>query len=415
MKNIKHHLLFFLFGITSLFALDVTENTTLHGFGTLGGSYNTNEHFLYRENVSSKAGSSDDFSLATHSKFGLQLDTNVNDQLKATIQGVTYQKEAGKLQADLDWAYLKYSPTDYLNFKFGRMKIPFFIFSDSSNINYTNVWTHPPKETVIASVPFSSYNGVEAEYLFSIGEHNISLQSYLGEEKGKVYGANDYSTTNAEIKNAYGFSITDYYGDLKVRGTYFTGDIKFQNNDVDKLLSEAKNPLLLAYFPNLSNAQNYDLSDLKLQLLALGFTYQFDNIFLASEYTSVDLDNKVIDDLRGWYVSTGYQFDKVMPYVTYGASKQKIGYPINDIPILPAQFGGSSFYDGFADEAKSFNYAQESVSFGVRYDVYKNVALKTQVDRIFYDENHRTMYKRDGAEPPKGHLDVFSIALDFVF
>ena len=68
-----------------LSAIDLGESTTLHGFGTLGGSYNTNGDFLYRENVFSNIGSSNDFSLATHTKLGLQLDTNLTDNLKATI------------------------------------------------------------------------------------------------------------------------------------------------------------------------------------------------------------------------------------------------------------------------------------------------------------------------------------------
>lgn len=388
-------------------ALDLGENTTLHGFGTLGGSYNTNGDFIYRENVFSTIGSSNDFSLATHTKFGLQLDTNITDNLKATIQTIFYQKEKGQIQTDLDWAYLKYSPTDYLNFKIGRMKIPFFIFSDSSNINYTNIWTHMPKETVISSVPVSSYNGLETELLFNLKEHNISLQSYIGEEKSKIYGSLGGSPLDAEFKNAYGFSITDYYGDFKVRASYFAGDLNFDNDDLNKLL-------LAGRVLGVPTINNYDLGKLNLSLYALGFTYQFDNIFLASEYTSVELDNKVIDDMKGWYISTGYQLDKIMPYVTYGESKQKVAYPISDIPILPDIYGGRTLYDGFNRMSEAFNYSQKSISFGIRYDIKKNLALKTQIDRIYFDENHRTMYIRNN-EPASGHLDVYSVALDFVF
>ena len=64
---------------------------------------------------------------------------------------------------------------------------------------------------------------------------------------------------------------------------------------------------------------------------------------------------------------------------------------------------------------KEFNFSQESLSLGLRYDIYKNVAIKTQIDRIFYNDDKRTIYYRDGYEDSKGHLDVFSITLDFVF
>lgn len=387
------------------FAIELTNNTTLHGFGTIGGSYNTNEHFIYRENVFSSVGSQDNFSFATHSKLGLQLDTDITNTLKATIQGVVYKKEPGKLETDLDWTYIKYSPTDYLNFKLGRMRIPFFIFSDSSNINYTNIWTHPPKEAVIASVPFTSYNGFEAEYLFNINEHNLSFQTYIGQGKEQIIGPTKVDT---EIKNAYGFSLTDNYGDLKLRASYFKGNLNFKINQLDYLIAQGQ-------ALGISSVKNYSLDNLDLTFFGLGFSYQLDNIFLASEYTSVKLNNNIIDDMQGWYISTGYQFGKIMPYITYGNSKQKTAYPVTDIPILPPQYGGSSLRDNFTTITKAFNYSQESISLGVRYDIHKNVALKTQVDRIFYNENKRTMYYRDGTESPKGHLDVFSITLDFVF
>lgn len=398
MKKIKYCLFIFILTIYYASAIDVSNNTTIHGFGTIGGSYNTNEHFIYRDSIFSEVGSKDDFSFATHSKLGLQLDTQINDSLKTTFQGTAYQKKDDKIETDLDWAYLKYSPIDYINFKLGRMRVPFFIFSDSSNINYTNIWSHTPKEAIIAAIPFSSYNGFETEFLFNLQEHNMSLQAYTG--KGKDIMKSSFTDIEVELEEAYGISLTDYYGDLKLRTSYIQINNRFGIEKLEQLYETA---LMMG----VNEITNYSFEKFDVDLFTLGFTYQINNIFLASEYTLLDLNNDFLNNLSGWYITSGYQLNKLMPYITYGNSKQKIS---NSTTTLPAPFA-----DAFDTMIKEFNFSQESLSFGLRYDIYKNIALKTQVDRIFYDEDKRTIYTRDGNEPQKGHLDVFSITLDFVF
>lgn len=398
MKEMKYYLFGIILTAYSSFAIDVSDNTTLHGFGTIGGSYNTNEHFIYRDSIFSEVGSKDDFSFATHTKLGLQIDTQISDSLKTTFQGSIYQKKEDAVETDLDWAYLKYSPSEYLNFKLGRMRVPFFIFSDSSNINYTNIWTHTPKEAIIAAVPFSSYNGFETEFLFNIKEHNISLQAYTG--KGHDVMKSSSTDIDVELEKAYGLSLTDYYGDLKLRTSYIQIKNRFGIEKLDQLYETA---LMMG----IDEISNYSFEKFDVDLFTFGFTYQINNIFLASEYTLLDLNNELLSNLSGWYITSGYQFDKLMPYITYGNSKQKIS---NSTSILPAPFS-----DAFDTMIKEFNFSQESLSLGLRYDIYKNVAIKTQIDRIFYNDDKRTIYYRDGYEDSKGHLDVFSITLDFVF
>ena len=403
LKNIIFFIILFSFNIA--FANNISENVTVRGFGTVGGSYNTNNDYKYRDNVLSNVGSKNDFSFATHSKLGLQVDLSMTDKLSSTVQGMTYQKEKGKLDFNLDWAYLKYQYNEQLNFKIGRMRVPFFIFSDSSNINYTNIWTHIPKETAIASIPIASYNGIETEWLTNISEHNLSLQAYYGEEKESV--KYDEEGLEVKLKNTYGFSITDYYADLKLRAIFFKGDVDLNSTGLNELLKISENY-------GVTNLQNYYLNDLDFELYGLGFNYQINNIFLAGEYTIVELDNNFIDDMKGWYLSLGYQFNKVMPYITYGNSKQKVSYPIKDIyhPIPVIQ---ENFRNEFSKSAEKFNYSQESISLGVRYDILKNMALKTQVDRIYHSHDKRTMHYFYGTEKTKGYIDVYSITLDFVF
>ena len=44
------------------YSLDLSSNTSINGFGTIGGSYHNNNDILFRDNVFSEVGSKGDFS-----------------------------------------------------------------------------------------------------------------------------------------------------------------------------------------------------------------------------------------------------------------------------------------------------------------------------------------------------------------
>lgn len=401
----RSKLIFILFLYNSYsYGLDVSSNTSINGFGTLGGSYNSNENILFRDNVFSNVGSKGDFSLTTHSKLGLQLDHKISDSLEATLQEVGSKKRDGKIDLDLDWANVKYTPNDNISFKLGRMQLPVFMYSDSTNLNYANTWTHLPKE-IYSLIPFKSFNGIETEIKQVYNDHNFNLEFSSGYEKDNIYTQEGIADTR--LKNLFGVSLSDTYKNFKVRSSYFQGDGKIAVDELYQLIDVAKSM-------GINSAQNYSLDDLKFKYYSLGSSYQGDNLFLSGEYVWVDSNNKVVDNINGWYISSGYQFDKIMPYITYGKAKQK-GATSDDIPVLDPIYGGDFIKTQFDKMISIFAYTQESISYGLRYDIYENMALKFQMDRIYYKQGAKTIHYMDDVPFDKKHFDVYSITLDFVF
>jgi hypothetical protein len=85
-----------------------------------------------------------------------------------------------------------------------------------------------------------------------------------------------------------------------------------------------------------------------------------------------------------WYVTAGYRIAAFTPYLTVAQIKAE----------------------------------QDSVSAGVRWDFKKNVALKTQYDhlRIGSDSGNTGRLKNVQSDyQPGGKVNVFSLAVDFVF
>lgn len=398
---------------SSLYAIELNESLSLNGFGTLGGSYNNDSDFTYRDSVFSQEGSSADFSFATHSKLGLQLSGNINDKFSATAQGVVSKKSPNKLDVDADWANIKYTSESFYDITVGRMRAPIFMYSDVVNVGYANVWAHLPRE-VYTMVPFVSYNGFEIGANFSLKEHSIVLQALYGNEKDTV--ASGAGSTDARLSDVYVVSLTDYYGNFKFRGSYYKGKVKLENPQLTQLLNSASQLSQALSIPSIQTAaQQYAVDNVDFRFMGIGVNYQGENLFVSSEYVAIDSDSKIVQGIRTWYLSGGYQLGKWMPYVTYGDSTQDHAHPATDIPVLPVQYGGSTLQDGFSTFAKHFNYNQESLSVGVRYDLYKNMALKAQVDRIYFDSHKRSINFKNNEDISSGHYDVYSIALDFVF
>jgi hypothetical protein len=108
----------------------------------------------------------------------------------------------------------------------------------------------------------------------------------------------------------------------------------------------------------------------------------------------------------------GYRFGKVLPYIIQ--SKLTIdGYPQNavpaGIPALAALRAGAATlpYTGIGQGEQS------TTSIGVRWDFYRSLALKAQIDRVKPAAgsglllNPATGFNRD--------VTVGAVAIDFVF
>lgn len=124
---------------------------------------------------------------------------------------------------------------------------------------------------------------------------------------------------------------------------------------------------------------------------------------LQSEYT-IRKVNSFLADTTGWYLTGGYRFGKVMPYISF--SELKVDSPKNAEYLLTSQEQAilrgvaasqagtlgplaalpygllNSISTGVDKTVQSTSYGQKNISLGVRWDLFKSAALKFQWDRI---------------------------------
>jgi hypothetical protein len=126
-----------------------------------------------------------------------------------------------------------------------------------------------------------------------------------------------------------------------------------------------------------------------------------------------------IGDSRGWYVTGGYRFGAITPYVTLArvrvdSSTSDPGLSLGGLPpSLAARAGGlNAALNGLLGSVVQ----QKSVTLGARWDFARNAALKVQYDRLDLDNGSPGVLSntQPGFEPG-GRVDLFSVTLDFVF
>jgi hypothetical protein len=402
-KMKKKLLLFSLITIPFLLnASDLSDNLKFNAFGTIGGSFNDNKDIVFRNDSLSNTGSSNDISLSTESKIGGQVSLEITPEISVTVQGIVNNKLENKVVPVLEWANVKYEPNENFSIRAGKMRVPMFINSDILNVNYALPWVRTPIE-VYSPIPFSSYNGVESELKTTYEDWLYSVEFIYGKAKENMYML-PTEITKFELNDYKGLVIAASNNDLKLRMSYSTANVKMTSNSVTML----SNMLSMSGFNDLST--EYLTSENKFKFLVLGFNYDNGEYFTSGEYAQYKT-NGIIDKYEGYYLSSGYHFDKITPYITIAKSTQKNrqiqdNIP-NTVPTAPLNYYMESI-------VKNYNMSQESQSIGVRYDINKNMDIKMQYDHIDIGEDLSSIHFREPTSN-KRDMNVFTLSLDFVF
>jgi len=125
------------------------------------------------------------------------------------------------------------------------------------------------------------------------------------------------------------------------------------------------------------------LDPFKDDFTGVGLQYDNGKAVVITEYVKRKT-KPVTSDSSAWYVGAGYRFGEVMPYVLVSKFTPKDG-----------------------------TKATKGAAIGARYDFAKNVDFKAEFAR--YDLRGFTILDLSAPAAPDRKVNVFSVALDFVF
>jgi hypothetical protein len=374
MKNTLVAAIIVVLGATSTPAL--TAETKINGFASVvAGIMSDPDTELF--------GYSDKMSFKPESLFALQITSDLTESVTATAQIMS--RGENDYSAEFEWVYLSYEISDSSQLNIGRLRIPFYRYSDFLDVGYAYNWNRPPSS--VYNLDFTSYDGLSYVYTSTIGEVDSSLQLIAGSHNSVIDG------DPSELGNLMGINWTLNYDWLTARIAYFGADVSvdLRNEGLVELIGVLDLYGLDEVSSDIQVDEDYG------DFLALGLSADYNNFIVDFEIISSAVENSISADQNSAYLSLGYRFDELTLLATIENRNEE--YDDSRYGQIPAAYGtlGASV-DGLL---KSREIKQDIVSLGARYNFHPSAALKFD-----YTNSETNKESRES---------VMSVGVDLVF
>jgi len=388
----------------------VASRVTLNGYGTLGVVHSDEEQADFVSNLFAPdgAGHTRAWSPEVDSRFGMQLTADLTSRLTGILQLVAEQRYDDSYKPSVEWANLRYDITPNLGVRAGRMVQSSFMVSEYRKVGYATPWVRPPEE-VYRLVPVTNFDGIDFSYRANFDGFTNTLQG--------AYGRKDASLPNgASVEVRDGVTMTDTleWGDATLFASYGRYRLTIDDGNLNALFEGFRQ----FGAEGEAIADRYDADDKRYEVMAVGARYDRGDWFVMAERAHSN-SRTYIGDVRGWYVTGGYRFGAVTPYLTLArvrldSSTSDPGLPLGGLPPpLAAQAAALNAALNGLLEAEP---RQRSVTLGARWDFARNAALKAQYERLDLDDGSPgVLINTQPGFEPGGRVELFSVSLDFVF
>ena len=375
------------------------------GFATLGAvTTDRSDMWFTRYGVNYPSGSDPDFS--PDSLLGLQASMRLSPDNDITLQAVTSEDSTNSYAPRITLAFFRQTLAPGLSVRAGRVRVPFFMLSDSLLVNYANLWVRPPVE-VYGLNPFNDLDGVDFIYHFRAGELDVELHPYFGS------GGIPIPEGKTRLERARGLNVVLTRGDFSLHLGHGEGRFSLRRADENfQALTAGLSAL------GLSDVVT-DLSgrDGRTSFDSVGMQWDDGDWQVIGEYARRRTDRYVTSS-SAWYLSVGRRFGTrfgtVTPYLSL--ARQVLDEPIATAAIPPAFPALEAAWKAFLT---SRNNAQRSITLGARWDIAPPAALKIEFMHTRLDHDAWGSYF------PRGNLattriegksaNTLSLSIDLTF
>jgi len=363
------------------------------GFGTLGVARSDSRDSQFVRDLSQPDGLGKHWSGKTDTMFGLQANLAIGPRTGAVMQGLVRYRYDGSWRPELNLAFLRHDLAPDFTLRAGRMGTEFYLQADARQVGYANTMLRPPVD-YFGPIVVSYFDGIDASLTGDTGYGLLRGKLFAGwaAEKTPVVKPHTWDLRGSRMAGAY----LDYLnGPWQLRVS--RSQIRFQH----ELPLDA-----VAGFPILTLAPELSIEGRHATYDSLGLIYDEGRLQIQGQVSSIHYATSAYEDTRAGYLMLAYRVGPVTPYLGYSRSRSRAASL--STPTLPAlqtairQFMAQTHSD------------QATYTLGARWDFQRNLALKAQLDMIRGDRASR-FPQRYTQNDWDGNLNVFSLALDFVF
>lgn len=305
------------------------------------------------------------------SLLALQMDGDMGDGLSATMQLMS--RGVNNFEVDVEWAYLTYQINDEIQLSAGRIRAPFYRYSDFLDVRYAYNWVSAPAR--VYAFEFPGFDGFSLLHTTSIGPIDSSLQVIAGE-------LNDVSaSTPIHFENLAGLSWIGSWEWLTTRASYlrakvtipessveaaaggfdYLGSLMLDGGNIDMGGMDVAVPSVVdslagvalaaqPFDPNFSRRLNAysaaynqlgtayvgSVDDIRMRedsgyYVGLGFSIDRNSLIVDGEWTLYEAEDSLVGKTSAYYLTAGWRFGPTVVYATY--SREQMDAP-NDVANL---------------------------------------------------------------------------------
>lgn len=366
------------------------SDISLSGFLSVGGGLVDDENSL------SYGGYSEEDLTFDNNLLGIQVSGTVADRLTATAQLTA--RSGDDYQAKAEWAYLSWQASDNSKIRAGRLRTPFYMYSDFLDVGYSYTWISPPRE--VYYLPFNNVNGIDVYTTSTLGSFDTSVQAYFGGFDDELDLNDDGVMEAAKTRNQIGVAATLGKDWWTLRAAYHQAELWVDVTGVaiseDDTIGSFGNTLTAFGFA--SNANKLLVEGDDASFAELGINMDTGRFVAAAEYVEFEAEDSLLSKNVRQYVMGGVRFGDWLVHATFSQSKDEVANPAAGIPVAEQTL----ILIGTAQAiAQSQVVERDVITLGTRWDVTAGTALKFQID--------------DVDDETGGEQKLFSVALQTVF
>lgn len=339
-----------------------------------------------------------------NSIFAIQARADLKDKLSATAQITA--KGTDDYQAKFNWAYLAYEINNEWTAKFGRSRIPYFLYSDFLDVGYAYHWISPP-DSVYNLAGFDSADGISLDYQTDIGGWTSRLSLMGGRADTTLSTATGDADTRVSDVWVAAWSMN--YDWLTLRIVHAESELTITTD----LVSGLADGLRLFTVPEDAIDDMLVEKD-RATFDGVAVAIDTGQFFVVGEYTELGIADSFLENPgKRWYVSGGVRFGDFTAYATVegyesdlNTSEQEAITDYLDLiaPGVPPQLADAylGVYGGAVGVFSQSQNDQDTYSVGVRYNFHPSACAKLEF--IQQDD------KLNDVEP-----QAIAIAIDLVY
>jgi hypothetical protein len=400
MLKIKHNLysliIFTIMSLQTSVSLAEDKNIEVSGFARVVAGIASNNSVVVN-------GYDNQIQFTEESLVAVQIDGKLTDKISAT--GQLLYHPADNRESGVEWAYLTYQHNHQLNFKLGKMRSPFFQYSDVIDVGVSYPWISPPGQ-VYKKYMFSTFEGVKATYDFAGERLAYSLEGYWGQFDSDISANGNTVTTTVDELTGGVFTIID--DNLSYRVSYHRGFVELDSDSIDSVAIQ------LSKLGFDKSAQSLNARG-DMEFYQASITYDSLKYFTIVELIKITGDIRFVPQATAAYATFGYYFHHFTAHFTIATNNTNTPAPVNEIPSgVSPQLNQLMF--GYKATINALNNADidtDSLALGLRWDVEANLALK--VDLTTFKSKLPASLILIDSTPKDKRTNLLQVGLEWVF